>query len=350
MWKMQEKKNNCLVILFLNISMIALSQTTDPLDTIFPKSQILSIDEFSYLIEEDSLYDFFVNDIICLQRGFMIHLTTIKDSTSVNCFVVSPKRRNSKGMKLKKGGHYMLFLRRYNSIPTRATIEAVDVSDFLLGGETVSVNEDGTYKYMFFSPLLSGKRIKEKSGWEHAKSAFVKDSSEIIHFIHDFIDMIGEGFSQERLYSMCDTVSMKRAMKKYAVYNQGRRPRDLPHQHALKYPWTINQSPPCLYSKKDLRQNNLFQLFSEMLYKEYRLPSKSSRDSTLIIKMQMFYSCNTSLYTIKVVWEDTYLKKRYVAVCDIKRRLNGFVLSSFNKPYRGYRLYSEENNIRYVPY
>ena len=72
MWKMQEKKNNCLVILFLNISMIALSQTTDPLDTIFPKSQILSIDEFSYLIEEDSLYDFFVNDIICLQRGFMI--------------------------------------------------------------------------------------------------------------------------------------------------------------------------------------------------------------------------------------------------------------------------------------
>lgn len=241
-------------------------------------------------------------------------------------------------------------LKRYNIIPARVAIESIDVSDFLLGGKIISVNEDGTYKYMFCSPLLSGIYLKKIKKIEEERSSFSKDSLNIIGFMNKLIGIINENYTQTELYSIVDTSSIKKTMRQYGIFCQGRKPGDLLQYNTNKYPWSITQSPKKYYSKRQMRQNNTYQLFREMLHKEYHLPDIKKDKNTVNIKdMQMLYACDTSLYTVRLVWENVSIRKKYVIICDIKKTSSGFVLTGINKPYRGYRQYVKENNERFVP-
>lgn len=329
----------------------AYSQDFDPLDTLFPKAQVSGIDTYSYVIREDTYYKFYVKDILPLRNGYFLELETHIDTKDVICFAISPKIKGKNGEKLKIGSQYEIFLKRYNIIPARVTIESVWASDFLLGGTMMSVNEDGTYKYLFCSPMLSGNRIRSKSEMEVAKCAFSKDSIALADFLNAFVNLISKVYSQEQWYSKVDSFAVKKIMGQYSVYIQGRSPDDMFGPITKNKSWSIYRTPPKLYSKKELHRKSTYQLFREMLKKEYGMPSGvSSPDMVRIIDMQLLYFCNTSfLYTVRFIWEDAAIKKRYVAVCDIKKTRDGYVLTGFNKPYWGYRLYAQKNNIRFVP-
>lgn len=340
-----------ILFFLLNICVVASSQTSDPLDTIYQSPKIYGMDNYSYLIQGDTFYDFSVKKITNLRDGILMCLTTEIDTTTVDCFVISPQRHPAQGEKIKEGGRYKLLLKRYNLVPANAGIEYIDVVDFLLGGKKISVNEDGIYKYMFYSPFLSGRRIMKKSKIEQATRNFSKDSADIADFIKRFTGLINENFTQKELYSICDKTSLKKSMAKYGVYGQGRSPQDLLQEHISKFPWTIEQTPPKYYSIGDMLKKDVYQMFREMLQEEYRLPSNESNKASIsILVIQPLYFNVPSLYTLRVIWEDKDLKKRYVAVCEVKKTGEGtFLLSSFNKPYQGYRLNMYENNIRYVP-
>lgn len=335
---------------FMSISMIALSQTSDPLDSIFPKPQIYGVDTYSYLIKDNSLYDFLVKDIISLKNAYVIELQTTIDATTVGCFVVSPKNNNYKGVKIQKGQHYNMSLRRYNIIPARVSIESVTTVDFLFGNRLASVNEDGTFKYVFCSPTLIGDRIKNQYDIDRENHCFARDSLGIVDYMQSFISLISKNFSQNQLYSIIDTVSMKKIFGQYSVYVQGRSPKELLCQHQHVYPWSIYHSPQKHYSKREIRNRSTYELFYEVISNEYRLPDETcSLDSIQLLDIDLLYSCDTSSYTIRVIWENAILKKKYVAVCSLQKKDNYYVLTGFNKPYRGYRLYVRSENKDFVP-
>lgn len=326
------------------------SQADDLLDTIFPKPQIYGVDTYSYLIEDDSLYDFLVKDIISLKNAFVIQLTTIIDTKTVECFVISPICNEKKGEMIKKGQHYNMSLKRYNLIPARVSIESVAAVDFLFGNKLASVNEDGTFKYVFCSPTLIGNQIRNQDDIDREKYYFSRDSLGIVDYMDNFISLISKNFSQDQLYSVIDTVAIKKNLGQYSVYVQGRSPKELLCQHRHKYPWSIYQSPQKHYSKREIRNRSTYELFYEMISKEYRLPDETcSLDSVQLLDIDLLYSCDTSSYTVRVIWENSTLKKRFVAVCSLLKKNNNYVLTGFNKPYRGYRLYAKSDNQRFVP-
>ena len=339
-----------IVGMFMSISMIAHSQTSDPLDSIFPKTQIYGVDTFSYLIKDNSLYDFLVKDIISLKNAYVIKLQTTIDATPVECFVVSPKSNNYKGVKIQKGQHYNMSLRRYNIIPARVSIESVEAVDFLFGNRLASVNEDGTFKYVFCSPTLIGNRIKNQYDIDREKQNFARDSLGIVDYLQSFISLISKKFSQNQLYSIIDTVSIKKIFGQYSVYVQGRSPKELLCQHEHVYPWSIYRSPQKHYSKREIRNKSTYELFYEMISNKYRLPYEThGHDLIQLLDIDLLYSCDTSSYTIRVIWENVTLKKRYVAVCSLLKKNNNYVLTGFNKPYSGYRLSARSENQRFVP-
>ena len=61
-----------IIVCLLYMHTFVHSQTYDLLDTIFPKPQIYGVDTYSYLIKDDSLYDFLLKDIIPLKRLFAL--------------------------------------------------------------------------------------------------------------------------------------------------------------------------------------------------------------------------------------------------------------------------------------
>ena len=202
---------------------------------------------------------------------------------------------------------------------------------------------------MFFSPMLCGNRIKNYSIVEEEKSSFVKDSVDIAAFMDNFINLISKNYTQEQLYSIMDTNAVKKLMSKYSVYVQGRNPNDLINYNR-HHSWSIYQTPRKYYSKKELRQKNTYQLFSEMLVEEYDLPiDKTSFSRPYITDIQCFFITEDFLYTIRVVWENLAVKKRYVVVCNIKKTDSGYILMGINKPYWEYGLSIKENNCRFVP-
>ena len=302
------------------------SQADDLLDTIFPKPQIYGVDTYSYLIEDDSLYDFLVKDIISLKNAFVIQLTTIIDTKTVECFVISPICNEKKGEMIKKGQHYNMSLKRYNLIPARVSIESVAAVDFLFGNKLASVNEDGTFKYVFCSPTLIGNQIRNQDDIDREKYYFSRDSLGIVDYMDNFISLISKNFSQDQLYSVIDTVAIKKNLGQYSVYVQGRSPKELLCQHRHKYPWSYYH------------------------FRKYQLPDETcSLDSVQLLDIDLLYSCDTSSYTVRVIWENSTLKKRFVAVCSLLKKNNNYVLTGFNKPYRGYRLYAKSDNQRFVP-
>lgn len=70
----------CLNILLISTVCIAYPQTSDPLDTIFPPTQVYGLDPWSFLIEEDMYYEFSVKKIFSLHGGYVINLTTCIDN------------------------------------------------------------------------------------------------------------------------------------------------------------------------------------------------------------------------------------------------------------------------------
>lgn len=338
------------LLLYLCVDTFGYSQTFDPLDTILSKPLVIGIDTYSYLIKDDTYYEFSVERIITLKNAYVIQLQTTIDTISVDCFVVSPKGIDRKGMKIKKGQHYRMFLNRYNLFPVRASIESINTSDFLLGGRIASVNEDGLFKYMFYSPMLSGNRIRSMSDIERGNRFFAKDSLLIADFTQSFINLISKNFTQEQLYSVIDPKAMKKIMGDYSVDIQGRSPGEVLQRYKKKYPWRIDVSPPKYYSKRELRAESTYQLFCKLLNKQYRLPSEQETDdAAMILDLKLLYSCKDTLYTIRVIWENAGLKKRYVAVFDVEKNNDGFRIKHFNKPHHCYRLYVPKDNLRFVP-
>lgn len=335
-------------ILLINIILTANSQPFELQEKIH-RTQVYGLDTYSHLIQEDTYYKFYIKDIISVHNGYLFHLATYIDTLEVQCYAISPKIKIRKGEKIKKGHDYELCLKKYNTYPADVAVESVKATDFLFGNVLIPVNQAGTYKYMFFSPMLCGNRIKNYSIVEEEKSSFVKDSVDIAAFMDNFINLISKNYTQEQLYSIMDTNAVKKLMSKYSVYVQGRNPNDLINYNR-HHSWSIYQTPRKNYSKKELRQKNTYQLFSEMLVEEYDLPiDKTSFSRPYITDIQCFFITEDFLYTLRVVWENLAVKKRYVVVCNIKKTDSGYILMGINKPYWEYGLSIKENNCRFVP-
>lgn len=349
-----KRKIILLIILLMDITH-SFSQviTTDPLDSIYPYFSVRGqADSASFMIKENHNYLFTIDNIYRIRNGYIIEAETKIDSIVVLCYIVSPKINSNHSAPMQIKQTYELQLNRYFFTPSQVSTESVDVSDILLGNRTLSINKDGYYCYLFSCRNIIGSYIKDRQTVESEKNLFVNDSMQLTSTIKDFIAMVSSSYSQDELYSMIDTLAVKKTISAYGIYIQGRSPSDflLNYHKMKKKKWFFFNSPSYYYSKKELKRQSTYQIFSSMLKRDYDLPLQDSvnNNKIFLIDIKLLYYLN-NVYTIQARWCNSEINKRYVIILNLKKQGNNFMIVGFNKSFDGYRNYVPNHNLEFVP-
>lgn len=330
----------------------------DPLDSIWDYRASIINTDLSFLIEEDSCYDFCVMKIYSLPSGYIILTKSQINNYNVWAYIVTPKKcPDIKYIqkRIKRGENYKLHLRRYFLLPAQAGIEYGITVDVMLGKKTIGINENGYYSYLFTSFDIEGLyQIKSKEILRR-KLKFKEEESKIKNSIVPFLEHISYGIQSHNLYNIMDTLQIKRSLNRYGFGVWGRSPFDLDYPEK-KYKWSLDY-PVKKYDwrKRDkINPKNFQEIFWTMLEKHYCLPiDYQVKDSNFLysnIQLKLLYYSNPNIYTVQVIWKLPNVNKTFIAILNVQKKKNVYKIIGFNRAYDGYGLEIQEGNKRYVPY
>lgn len=330
----------------------------DPLDSIWERSAPVRNSDLSFLIEEDSCYDFCIREIFSLPSGYIILVKSQINNYNVWAYIVTPKicpdiKYIQK--RIKRRENYKLHLRRYFLLPARAGIEYGKTVDVMLGKKTISINENGYYSYLFTSFDIEGlNQIKSKEILRR-KLKFKQEEYKIKNSIVPFLEYISYGIQSNNLFNTMDTLQIKRSLNRYGFGVWGRNPSDFDYPEK-KYKWSLDY-PVEKYDwmKRDKINPEKFQeIFWTMLKTYYCLPIDNQiKDSNFLyssIQLKLLYFSNPNIYTVQVIWKLPDVNKTFIAILNIQKKKNVYKIIGFNRAYAGYGLDIQEGNERYVPY
>lgn len=323
----------------------------DPLEGTFIRNKNLS-----FLLHEDSCYNFYISDIIPLPDGYIILASTEVDGYCVYPYIVTPKKNPDikiRQKKIKKGNCYKLRLRKYFLLPASVGIESGRIIDVMMGNRTMSVNENGFYSYLFTSFDIEGLYQIKDQEVAIRKRKFQEEELNLKNSVLPFLEYISYRKYADNLFDIVDTLHVKNSLNRYGACCWGRNPSD-DFSHPEKYEWGLAY-PPKKHNWEEtdgINPRKYEEIFWGMLKKEYRLPIDSQNmDEDFFyssIKLKLLYYSQPEIYTVQVIWKIPNVKKTFVAIINIQKTKDRYKIIGFNKPYRRYNLYLEENE-RYVP-
>lgn len=337
------KDFNKVIILFfiiqnqLNVFSQVKINDSIPVDPLIPKSVQIRINNFDFLIKENVYYNFFVSQIRPLNEGYLIECQTIIDTYKVYVYIITNKNSIfSKGKKIKKYHTYSLCLKKYFEKPSLPGIEISKIHDVMLGENTICVYSTGLFNYLHTSFNLEGltyldsNQVKKKiERFENAKSDFDK-------IVCQFVNKISYNDNNNLLFQILDTNQLIKCFKKYNWSVFGRSPSfyltDDPYPPSKKDPVNWVRS----YKINSFEFNDMFWA---MLKEDYKLPKikQNEKDSILCkdISIELLF-LNIDIFTIRIKWNIPNIKNEYVAVLNIKKIENKYLISGFNKVYYPY--------------
>ncbi|MDR2980224.1 MAG: hypothetical protein LBV02_07285 [Bacteroidales bacterium] len=329
----------------------------DPLNSIWKYPAPVRNYDLSFLLQEDSCYDFKITGIKSLPEGYIMQARTCVDSLNVRAYLVTPKGYPIKSVqkRIKRGKNYRLHLRRYFLLPARVGIEAGSTVDVMLGNKVISINENGEYTYLFTSLDMEGLYQIKSRDVAVKKQKFQKEEANLKNNILPFLEYVSWGVQPNNLLDIIDTTQVKRSLRKYGKHYWSRHPSDIYHPER-RYEWQLDHP----VEKHDWRYwdsinpKNYDEVFWRMLKRDYHLPltvQDVCRDSLYSsIKLKLLYYSKPNIYTVQVAWKIPNVNKTYVAILNIQRKEDAYKVIGFNRAYGGYHLYLEEGNERFVPY
>jgi len=335
----------------------------DPLDNIDGRlSSPVRNNNLSFLLQEDSCYDFRVANIISLSNGYIILARTKVESFNIWAYIVTSKKHPDIKIiqkKIKKGKNYKLHLRRYFLLPAWVGIERGYTVDIMLGNKTMSINQNGDYSYLFTSFDIEGLYQIKSREVVIRKQKFEEEEINIRNSILPFLEYISYGKQVYNLFDIVDTLQIKRSLNRYGHYWWWRNPSNFDYSER-KYEWSIGY-PVKKHDwmnkdgmKRDTLNPKIYEeVFWGMLKEQYKLPIDSQdmdRDFLYSsIRLKLLYYSPSDIYTVQVIWKIPNVKKTFIAIINIQKKKDTYKIIGFNKPYRGYRLYLEEKNERFIP-
>ncbi len=328
----------------------------EPLDSIWKYNSPVENNDLSFLLQEDSCYNFRIDDIVSLPGGYIILAYTKIDNFNIWAYIVSSKKCSdikSIHKKIKKGENYRLHLRRYFLLPAWVGIESGKTVDVMLGNKTISINENGYYSYLFTSFDIEGL-YQIKSQEVTVRKQKFQEEVNLKNSILPFLEYISYGKQSNNVFDIVDTLQIKRSLNRYGHGFWGRSPADVYHLEK-RYKWSLDYpvKKHDWMDRDSINPKKYEEVFWGMLKKKYCLPIDSqniNRDFLYSsIKLKLLYYSKPDIYTVQIIWKLPNIKKTFIAIINIQKEKDTYKITGFNRAYDGYRLYLKEGNERYVP-
>lgn len=305
-----------------------------PKDTLLPEYIPIILNDYSFLIEDDVYYNFFINNLIPLKDGYFLECYTYIDTLRVWAHIVTSKKSITKnGQKIKPYEYINLSLKRYYKKPSIAGIEAYPIYDDMFGNSTLSI-VSGCFYYLFTSLNLDGLHYNDSIDVIKKEMIYENEKNEIISVIDSFIMDVSFRKNQANSYDYMNKKLVRKSIKKFSqdILYRSRNyfdvPRNLhPEYKVKKLNWQ---------KEHKINPNNFSELFPFMLKEYYKLPTILKYDSTSNIPYKKevdFLFLEKDVFTIRVTWFLFYKKKEYVAILNMKKINGKYQIIGFNKPF-----------------
>lgn len=289
----------------------------DALDVGF--KQIINND-FSFLIEDSSYYNFTVSEIHKLKNGYGILLTSRICDTNTYTYVISRGKGVKNGEKIKVGNTYKMKLTRYFPEPLILSIEYPKIYDVMIGTEIIPVMATGLFSYIFITQNLNGLHYIDSLNAMDIKNEIKDDELRIQDFIYEFINSISTQNDTTDLLSFVDTTSMKLVLENYSITITTRSP----DFKSYKPPFNVPSFP---WFNVGIDNTEFNSFFKGVIKYFYKLPADYILSEKEVEIFPLYISNDT--YTIRVVWKSPY--RTYSAILAIKPYGNSFKIIGFNK-------------------
>ncbi len=301
----------------------------------------------SFLIKEDTAYNFEVIDVFKRKEGRILKVCTNMDSLFVHAYILVPNEKWGK-FHVKKGDKCKMSVRRYFFMPEMSAYykyfigEHLSVLDVITGNTTWSFSENGAFSYLF---VLSPE--------EHVRQKFMENAtykSALYDCLHSFVSFLTYG-ADEFAPDYLDTLSMKKCFQRYGCVIS---------KMIIGVPQTekqmLDQPQSAIVQQKGYWKNkrNSFETFFHGIQKKYSLPVKCSEADSLFsidsLYAKLLYNEPHDIYTFQVFWKERKTGKKFVAVVNLQFKQNRFKITGINKPYEDYcRLNKDDNQgMNYV--
>lgn len=308
-----------------------------PIDPLLPKSVQIRINDFDFLIKENVYYDFFVSQIRPLNEGYLIECQTIIDTYKVYAHIITTKNSFfSRGRRIKKNHTYSLCLKKYFEKPSLPGIEISKIHDVMLGENTICVYSTGLFNYLHTSFNLEGLTYIDLNQIKKKIERFENEKFDFDEIVCQFVNKISYNDNENIMFQIVDTNQILKSLKKFNCSVFGRSP---------SFYLTDDLYPPSKgkpvnwYRSYKINSYEFNDMFWAMLKEDYELPKikQNEKDSILCkdISIELLY-LNKNVFTIRVKWKIPNIKNEYVAVLNIKKIENKYLITGFNKVYNPY--------------
>jgi hypothetical protein len=306
----------------------------DPLE--FPgKRQIDNSILRSFLIEENVYYDFLINNIIELEKGYWIEVNTKIDSFEVWAHIITDKinihkKNEYMGEKIKTGKNYQFSLKRYFLYPQISGIGGGNILDVMLGNNTILIESSGAFTYLFTSLDIDGLYVKDSSFAKIKTGNFEKNKQKIMETVCPFVNLITYKKDTNYFANYWDTISLIHSLCQYGDYMFSRHPSELsvlPKPKIELFDWQ---------DFYEINPNQFNEIFWCMLKEDYKLPKDTSLYQSDIecdsIQTDLLYYSKDGIYTIRVRWKIPITEQPYIIVINVQEQEDSiFKVIGFNK-------------------
>ena len=290
----------------------------------------------SHLLQEDTVYNFYISRIIPIQAGCLIEATTFDiPLMQVRAYIAFPYRTAwHKCSVIKVGKSFPLRVLKYTEDNSLSPFEGYRIIDVLLGDKTLRIEERGLFSYIFTSPDIT-KYPSCIRGHERQSAKFEQLKDSLQNTVRSFLNILSYENNVIELSAFADTNKLKHSVKEhgmlYRSYNgyadfQQR----LPSKKTPKFDWT---------GIHGVNPNDFVQTMEKISYLDGYTRQNDSVKTLNISTIQLLYA-EGHKYTFRVIWR--YSKEESPSSSAImtakysrgKWQISGLKARSFKEMYR----------------
>ena len=314
--------------------------TSFPVDPLAPRDPLLIINDYAFIINEDSTYSFKIKiykPIKRIKNAYYIDATTKVMDSTIHVVIIEPRTNIKEGEKIRSGNTYTMQLKRYYPyylVNQDDHYKIQPIYNFLFGKKVV-LFQPFFSTYVFTTDNLEGFRYVSDTNKQQnedipniSPESFIymilqKDSLKIRQEID-----VSSVLSKYKQFRYSTKIKHKRLRRKYCrILNWP------PGTKVLKFPSSRVKKGRYIRSKiqkvksEEQDENKLFLILTEPYhyYDDDRFQTFNI-DSVNIIESKLMYS-KPPYYTYRVIWDYAPRpKQKNVTFLTIKNKDNHFKL------------------------
>lgn len=253
---------------------------------------------YSCMLQEDTVYNFYINRIFPIQTGRLIEAVTYDiPLMQVRAYIVFPHRVAWYRCSIIKIGKTLpLRVLKYTEDYSQTPFEGYGIVNILLGEKNLRIEERGLFSYLFTSPDIQ-KHPSSVCKYDHRKAKFEQYKDGLTNIVNSFINILSYGDSITKLSDFADTNKLKHSFKErgffyfnYKGYEDFQQ--RIPSKESPKFDWKGVQG---------INPNDFVGIAQKISYLDGYARQNSIDETVNITSIQLLYA-EGQIYTFRVIW------------------------------------------------